>query len=52
MYGERRLLKTRTRELTKPRGQTSLDEGKEDNKTKDDGVTTLDMGFLHVSFMV
>ena len=34
---------------TEPCGDTSFDEGKEEDETKDNGVSSLDVGFLLVS---
>ena len=34
---------------TEPCGDTSFDEGKEEDETKDNGVSSLDVGFLFVS---
>jgi len=34
---------------TEPCGDTSFNEGKEEDETKDNGVSSLDVGFLFVS---
>ena len=37
---------------TEPSGDTSLDEGKEEDQTEYDGVTSSDVGFLFVSLIM
>jgi len=41
-----------TERHTEPSGDTSFDEGKEEDQTEYDGVTSSDVGFLFVSLIM